>query len=398
MIAAYRLVGLGAACVGLLCGCGSSSYTSQYGSSTPSTSTADGLGSSASTTAGFTSDAASVDGTHDSIVGTPPSQVVSVEVGTTKTVSVTMTSSDGRTITGFAVSNATGDVLPMGWSAPASFGCKSLSTGSGCVLNLMFTPTMYEVAQTLTLHYVYVDNAMEPVTTDSMTLAYQATTNDNVAPMLAPSGQINATVNSGSQIVTATFTTDDGHPASAFAVTSDPSALPPGWAAPAAAACATVSAGSACQLAWVYTPTAPGNGTISIDYSFDDDSGSPKTASFNIPYAATANDNVVGAVSPAGPLSVAAGSAEVVTITFTTDDTFEASNLSLDLSLLPVDWSAAAAEFSCASLSIGTACQLNLTYAPSTSGESGTLQLTYGYLDNAGVSKAGSVNVAYTST
>jgi hypothetical protein len=397
MFAAYRLLGLVAAGAGILCGCGSSSYSSQYGSTAPSTSTADGLGSAANP-AGFSSAAASVNGTHDSVVGTPPSQVVSVEVGTSKTVSVTMTSNDGRTITGFAISNAAGDMLPAGWSAPASFGCKSLSTGSGCVLNLTFTPTLYEVDQTLTLHYVYVDNALEPVTTDSMTLAYQATTNDNVTPVLAPTGQIAATVNAGSQTVTATFTTDDGHPASALTVTSDPNTLPPGWIAPSPASCATVSAGSACQLAWVYTPTAPDHGTISIDYSFDDDSGSPKTASFNIPYAATANDNVVGAVSPLTPISVMCGSSAVVTVTFTTDDTFEATNLSMDLSALPAGWNTTAGEFSCASISTGTACQLNLTYAPAASGESGTLQLTYGYLDNAGVAKQGSVNIAYAST
>jgi hypothetical protein len=256
---------------------------------------------------------------------------------------------------------------------------------------------MYEVGQTLTLHYVYVDNAMEPVTTDTMTLDYQATTNDNVAPVLAPSGQINATVNAGSQIVTATFATDDGHPASALAVSSDPSALPPGWTAPSQPSCATVSAGSVCQLSWVYTPTAPGNGTISIEYGFDDDSGSPKTASFNIPYAATANDNVVGAVAPASPISIAGGSSAAVTVTFTTDDTFEATNLSLDLSALPAGWSTPASGFDCASISTGTGCQLSLTYAPAAPGDHGTLQLTYDFLDNAGVAKPGSVNIAYSS-
>ena len=398
MTAKYRMVGLVAAYAGILSGCDTSSYSSQNGSIAPSSSAADGLGSNASNPGGFSSDAASVNGTHDSVVGTPPSQVVSLEVGTTKTVSVTMTSSDGRTITGFALSNAAGETLPAEWAAPASFGCKSLSTGSGCVLNLTFTPTAYEVGQTLTLHYVYVDNAMEPVTTDTMTLAYQATTDDNVTPVLAPMGQINATVNAGSQIVTATFSTDDGHPASALNVTSDPAGLPPGWSAPASNDCATVSAGSPCQLSWVYTPTAPGNGTISVDYSFDDDSGSPKTASFNIPYAATANDNVVNTVSPAGPVAVVGGSSQGIAITFTTDDTFLATDLSLDLNSLPAGWSAASGVFGCPSISIGMTCQLNLTYAPATSGDHGTLQLLYDYLDNAGVSKSGSVNIAYSST
>jgi hypothetical protein len=402
MAAAHRLLGLGSVCAALLCGCGSSSFSSESGSTSAAVSTA--AGASSSNPGGFTSDASSVDGTHDSIVATPPSNLVSVEVGTKQTVSITFTSSDGRTITGFGLSSGSGVTLPAGWSGPATFGCASLSTGSSCVLNLTFTPTMYEIGRSLTLNYVYVDNSTEPVINGSMTLAYQATTSDNVLAMLAPIGQVNATVNSGSQIVTATFTTNDGNPASAFTVTSDPTALPSGWTAPATSSCATVSAGTACQLAWVYMPTAPGNGTITIDYAFNDDSGTPKTASFNIPYAATANDNVVGvvsvgAVSPVSSISVAGGSSKVVTVTFTTDDTFEATNLSMDLSTLPGDWFAASNPFTCAAISTGTACQLNLTYSPAVgAGDGSMLQLTYGYLDNAGMPKNGSVNIAYTST
>jgi hypothetical protein len=95
---------------------------------------------------------------------------------------------------------------------------------------------------------------------------------------------------------------------------------------------------------------------------------------------------------------VTSGSSAVVTVTFTTDDTFEATNLSMDASALPAGWNAPPGEFSCAGISTGTACQLNLTYAPAASGASGTLQLTYGYLDNAGTAKQGSVNIAYVST
>jgi hypothetical protein len=395
MLARYYL--LGAACAAVLSGCGSSSYSSQYGSTSVSTGSTSGSSGGAANPTGFTGGASGVNGTHDSVVATPPSQVVSVEVGTTKTVSVTLTSNDGRAITGFAISNATGEVLPAGWAAPAMFGCKSLSTGSGCVLNLTFTPTIYEVGQSLTLHYVYVDDAMEPVTTDSMSLAYQATSNDNVTPTLAPIGQIVATVNAGSQTVTATFATDDGHPASVLAVTSD-GTLPAGWSAPSPSTCATVSAGTTCQLSWAYTPTAPDNGTVTVDYSFNDDSGTMKTASFIIPYAATANDNVVGAVSPVAPISVAAGFAQPVLVTFTTDDGFQATNLSMDLSTLPTGWTATATPFTCSTISTGTACQATLTYCPPASGDNSTLQLNYGYSDNAGVAKSGSVNIAYTSS
>jgi len=271
-----------------------------------------------------------------------------------------------------------------------------LSTGSSCVLNLTFTPSAYEVGQSLTLDYVYVDNATDPVINGSMTLAYQATSNDNVVPALSSVGQVNATVNSGSQTVTATFTTDDGHPASALAVTTNPATLPPGWSAPAASSCATVSAGAACQLAWVYAPTAPGNGTLTIDYSFNDDSGTPKTSSFNISYAATANDNVIyPAISP---ITAASGTSQVVTVIFNTDDGFQATNLTMDLSTLPAGWTSSAAAYACATISTGSGCELSLTYAPSSALATSTLTLPYSYADNAGTLKNGTLLIMYTST
>jgi hypothetical protein len=396
MVAPYRLLGLGAACIAAMCGCGVSSYSSESGGGAVTAGTGSVAGGASADTGGFTSAPASAQGTHDTVVATPPSNLVSVEVGMKRIVSITFTSSDGRTINGFGLSSASGAALPAGWSGPAVFGCAALSTGSSCVLNLTYTPSAYEVGQSLTLDYVYVDNATDPVINGSMTLAYQATTNDNVLPALSSVGQVNATVNSGSQTVTATFTTDDGHPASAFNVTSDLSTLPPGWSPPAASSCATVSAGTACQLAWVYSPAAPGSGTLTIDYAFNDDSGTPKTSSFNIAYAATANDNVIyPAISP---LTLAAGSSQAVTVIFTTDDGFQATNLTMDLSTLPAGWTSPATSFPCATISSGSGCALTLTYAPTGALATSTLTLPYGYADNAGTMKSGTLNIVYTST
>jgi hypothetical protein len=394
MVAAYRLLGLGAACAAALYGCGVSSYSSASG--TPVSAGASAATGAGEDTGGFTSAPSSINGTHDTVVATPQSNLVSVEVGTKQTVSVTFTSSDGRTITGLSLSSGSGVTLPAGWTGPATFGCASLSTGSSCVLNLTFTPTMYEIGQSFTLDYVYVDNSTEPQVNGSVTLAYQATTNDNVVAALSSVGQVNATVNSGAQTVTATFTTDDGHPASALAVTNDPSTLPPGWIATSASSCATVSAGTPCQLAWAYAPTAPGNGTLTVDYTFDDDSGTPKTSSFNVPYAATANDNVIyPAISP---ITVAVGSSHVVTVVFTTDDGFQASNLWMDLSTLPAGWSNAATTFTCSTISTGTGCALTLTFTPTCTCQSGSLSLPYTYADNAGTAKTGTVIATYTAT
>jgi hypothetical protein len=65
------------------------------------------------------------------------------------------------------------------------------------------------------------------------------------------------------------------------------------------------------------------------------------------------------------------------------------------LSTLPTGWTGPAA-FSCSTLSTGTGCQLNLTYAPTAAG-SGTVTLAFGYTDNAGVAKTGSVNIAFSA-
>lgn len=399
MVAAYRLLGLGVTCVAALYGCGSSSFSSESGTMAVSAGTTGGGATSTTATGGFNSAPSSINGTHDTVVATPQSNLVSVEVGTKQNVSVTFTSSDGRTITGLALSSGSGVTLPAGWSGPATFGCAALSTGSGCVLNLTFTPTVYQTAQSFTLDYVYVDNSTEPQVNGSVTVAYQATTNDNVIAASSAVGQVNATVNSGSQTVTETFTTDDGHPASALTITNDPSTLPPGWVAPSASSCATVSAGTACQLAWVYAPTAPGNGTLTVNYSFNDDSGTSKSSSFNIPYAATANDNVV---YPAiGPITAAVGNSQVVTVVFTTDDGFQATNLSMDLSTLSSvfpGWSSAATSFTCSTISTGTGCTLSLTFTPTCACQSGTLALPYTYADNAGTIKPGTVSFAYTGT
>jgi hypothetical protein len=67
------------------------------------------------------------------------------------------------------------------------------------------------------------------------------------------------------------------------------------------------------------------------------------------------------------------------------------------LTTLPADWSAAPS-FTCASVSVGTTCQLSLTYAP-TGAESGTLTFGFAYTNNAGIAKTnGIVQVMYTAT
>jgi hypothetical protein len=52
---------------------------------------------------------------------------------------------------------------------------------------------------------------------------------------------------------------------------------------------------------------------------------------------------------------------------------------------------------SCTSVTTGTNCQLALSYAPSAA-DSGSLTFTYGYTNNSGIAKTGTVIIPYTAT
>jgi hypothetical protein len=338
-----------------------------------------------------------VNGTDDSVIATPSTAgTVYGVVGASQTLSITFNSSDGRAISGFALTNS---ALPAGWSGPANFTCALVSTGSGCVLHLTFAPPAYGPGS-FSLNCVFVDNAGEARTPSApcVTINYFGTTNDNVISTTSPPGQISVIAPTGSQPVSVTFTTDDGHPATNFVLTSSLTSLPPGWSSAATSlVCATLSTGNSCQLNLVYAPTVYGMGTLTLGYSYDDDSGTPKTGQLNIAYAATTNNNIVGTPTP-NSLAVSTNTSTPVNIVFTTDDGNPASNLLVTSSLtaLPSGWTSASGSFSCATVSAGTACQLGLTYAPTAIG-SGTLSLTYSYADDSGTAKTGSVGIPYSA-
>jgi hypothetical protein len=337
-------------------------------------------------------------GSNDSVVATPSvAGPVSVMAGGTRSVSVTFTSSDGRAISGFDVSGNLA-ILPAGWSGPGSFTCASVSTGSGCVLNLTYSPTVAG-SGTLTIAYVYVDDSTAPSTSGTVTLAYVATVNNNVIAAASPTGQINAVAGGSSQPVIVNFTTDNGYAATNLSIATDLTALPSGWSSKAASlSCAIVSTGSGCQLALAYAPTSAASGTLKLDYNFTDGSGAARTGTLNVPYSAAAPGNVVAVASPSGQVNaIAKTGGQAVAVTFTTDDGTPASDLYLTtgLAALPAGWSSASKSFSCASVSTGNGCQLHLTYAPTVLA-SGTLSLNYAY--GAGGANTGTLNVAYAAT
>jgi hypothetical protein len=382
----------------LLSGCGFSSNGTSFGSSgSPS-----GAGGGGSNTGGGAPigpiGGGGPAGSTDVIVATPSDGAVSVAVGAAQTVSITFTSNDGNAISGFAVSGTLA-TLPAGWSGPGNFTCASVSTGSGCVLNLTYAPTAAD-SGTLIINYVFIDNATTPNTGGSVTIAYAATTHNNVIAAASPTGQINGVVGGGNQSVSVSFTTDDGNAATGLTLTTSLTALPPGWSSTVPGfSCAIVSTGSGCQLPLTFTPTAGAGGTLALTYGYTDDSGTARTGTLNIPYSTVAHNSVVATASPPGEIVAVETGSQAVAVTFNTDDGNPASALYLtsDLTALPAGWSSASKTLSCSSVSTGNGCQLQLTYAP-TALTSGTLTLNYAYTDAAGTASTGSLNVAYAAT
>jgi hypothetical protein len=396
MLAGYRTLLLVWTSLALLSGCGSSSYSSSQGTVSATGSPVHTAGG-ATAGSGFAGSAAP-SGTDDLVVATPSTAVLAAAVGANRTLSITFASSDGRPMTGFDASETLGS-LPAGWSGPARFACATVSTGSGCVLNLSYAPAAAGNG-TLTVHYVVVDNAGLARTDGSLNVDFTASLHDNVVATASPSGEINAAAGAGAQPVNVNFTTDDGNPATNLALTTDLTALPPGWTSAPNFSCAIVSTGSGCQLALSYAGTAGAGGVLTLNYSYVDDFGAPEAGTLSIPYVSTTANNVVAAVSPPGQIvAVRNGGGQAVPVSFTTDDGKPATHLLVtsNLQALPAGWRAASTHFACDSVSTGNGCQLPLDFAPSALG-SGTLTLNYAYTDGAGTAKTGMLNIGYTAT
>jgi hypothetical protein len=203
-------------------------------------------------------------------------------------------------------------------------------------------------------------------------------------------------LSSPGQSISITFTTDDGRLATALQVTSSLTTLPAGWSASAGAfSCNVVTSGTTCQLLLTYAPTGVDNGTLNLGYAYVNNAGESKSGTIGIPYQTTTNDNVVGTANPT-LLAAVTGSSNPVTVTFTTDDGNFASGLAADLSALPLGWTAPVSSLTCASVSVGSACQVVLTYAP-TAAASGTLAFGFSYVNSAGTAKTGTVSIPYTA-
>ena len=329
----------------------------------------------------------------------PIGQINAVSGTGAQSVSVNFTTDDGNAATGLTMLTDLAS-LPVGWSTTTpGFSCAIISNGSGCQLVLNYTPKV-SGSGTLALSYSYTDHS-GLTRTGAINLPYSTTANGNVVATVSPAGQIDAIQKTGTQAVTVTFTTDDGKSARDLLLLSSVSSLPAGWSGSMSGfTCGTVGTGNGCQLALSYAPATLTTGTVHLDYAYTSPAGAFTTGSLNIPYAATTDDNLVATVAPSGQIDAIVGAlAPSVLVTFTTDDARPATALQLttDLAALPAGWASTDSSFACAGVAGETTCQLPLSYAPPAA-DSGTMTLRYTYLDNAGQSKSGSLNVPYRAT
>jgi hypothetical protein len=227
-------------------------------------------------------------------------------------------------------------------------------------------------------------------------------TDNSVVATVSVGGTV--TVATGaSEIVSITFTSSDGLPITGFGISGAAlGALPAGWSGPSSFSCARVQAGSNCVLNLTYAPAAVDSGTLMLNYVFIDNANEARTPSgaVSIPYAATAANNVLALASPSGQVNArVGGGAQTVSVNFTTDNGYAATNLSLGTALanLPAGWSSKAASFSCAIVSTGSSCQLPLSYDPVAAG-GGTLALNFSFTDDTGATHNGIINIPYATS
>jgi hypothetical protein len=232
--------------------------------------------------------------TNDNAIATaaPTGQIYTVAPGSVP-VSLTFTTDDAREATALQVTTPL-SALPAGWSSTASsFSCAGFSSGTGCQLLLTYAPTA-PANSTLILGYTYLNNAAQ-TKTGSVSVAYRATTNDNVVGTAVPAAPAVSISGSGLPTtagVTVTFTTDDGNPATNLIVTTDLAtlgSLNSGWSSAAGSfTCATLGTGTGCQLGLMYAPTMATSGapSLNLNYSYNDNSGTAKSGSVSIPYTA----------------------------------------------------------------------------------------------------------------
>lgn len=335
---------------------------------------------------------------HNSVVATPSQAMpFNVAIGQSEALTLTFTTDDGHPMRWVEVVTDLANDLPADWSANRTeMRCEHVSTGNGCQLVLEYSPTS-AANSSFMLQFGWEDGAGR---TDnaSIPISFNALTHNSVLGTPDPSGQV-AVVIGGSQDVHVTFATDDSLIAHDFALDTDLSSLPAGWSAAASSLlCESVHSGGTCALDLTYAPNARESGTLTLSFSYTNNAGTARNGTLTIPYVGTTDNNIVVTADPEAPYIRKQSRNLPFTLTFTSDDGAPITGFTTTTALNSIPSVSSGGQTSkvCATVSTGSTCTLDLTFIPGST-RSGTIAINYSYVNNAGLSKAGTVNLPYES-
>jgi hypothetical protein len=330
-----------------------------------------------------------------------PSEAAELKIyaGQSRQLTLSFRTSDGGSASDLALALPTGG-LPAGWRISGNRrDCALVDSGDICQVALTYAPTAAEQSSVVTFPYTYRNNKGEAAT-GSVTITYGALPVNAATATLLPDGPVRGIVGKANG-VTLNFGTNDGSPATDLHVDGSSLFLSAGWtSASTKLDCANFGAGSPCQLALSYTPTAAVPASVlAISYRYKDSSGKQQTATANIDYSAVGPNTVGASLSPAGVVRARAGTTQQVKLTFATSDISPASGLHLltDVSKLPPEWTVKASTLPCTAVDRNGACVLTLVYAPGPDQPAGKLVVDYAYTDAVGRQLTGKATVSYAS-
>ena len=338
-------------------------------------------------------------------VTTPTASTVSTAVTANTLSNVPLNSStpvtvafgvpDGASATALTVTTGL-STLPSGWSAASpTFSCANVNAQTPCDLTLTYDPSTAGTSGTLTLGFTYLDSRGRQQQ-GRVGISYSSAAPNSVTTSVAPTGPVQGVVGSTST-VSVTFASGDGAPDSNVALVTDQRSLPSGWSVQGSALpCAAVTGTGACQLQLAYAPiAAAASSTLTLAFSYMDDSGAARTGSVAIAYSAVPPAAVTAVATPVSADATFIGSTASVSVAFSVTGG-AATNLEIT-SALPTDWTLASGTLPCAQVGAGTTCQATFNYAPTTTTAASNFLLQYAYTDNGGHPQTGSLTIVYSA-
>ncbi|WP_354677350.1 hypothetical protein [Cupriavidus plantarum] len=316
--------------------------------------------------------------------------VQQVKVGDTANVAVIFRAPQGLAASQLAITTGLSP-LPPGWSSTASsFGCDTVSDNDDCRLDLRYRPALAGVSGTLNLGYRYID-ANGVAQRGTADVPYGTSAPNGVTATVSPAGPLQIGVGT-SALVTFTFRSNDGVPATALSLQAD--SLPAGWSVSGGSlSCASVAGDGNCNILLKFQPIGPvGASVLSLPYRFKDSGGTVRDGAASVTYSAIEGGAVSATVSPTGFVDTYVGSTASVQVDFTATDDVTGMQL---ISALPPEWTVSSGSLPCPTLAAGATCHATLTYAPANALASGTVPIDFTYTDRFGVSRSASVAIPY---